>query len=129
MLEKFKIDFGWIRNSYDYRRPFSDEEIIKEAQAKKYQKRKTPKELKKEKNKLIKKLNLPKNIVSDLENLAFLGSWQDERKKFILLACEYMFQTLEEYALRTNVPLKYIRFAMPEELKNVEKIQKELKTR
>ena len=129
LLDKFKKDFGWIRNSYDYRRPFSDEEIIREASSKKYQKRKSGEEIKEEKRKLIKKLNLPKDLALNLETIAFLGSWQDERKKYILLAGEYIFRVLEEYALRIRVPLKYIRFAMPEELKNVEKIQVKLKAR
>ena len=129
LIEKFKKDFGWIRNNYDYRRPFSNEEIIEEAKSRKFQKNKTLAEVKKEKKDIIKKLKLSKKLIFKLNDLAFIGSWQDERKKFILLACEYLFRVLEEYALRVGVDIKYIRFALPSELKNVEKIRDILKKR
>lgn len=129
LIDKFKKDFGWIRNSYDYRRPFSNEEIVSEALSRKNQKSKTIKRLKEEKKNLIRELKLPRGIVSRLQILAFTGSWQDERKRYILLACEYLFRLLEAYSEKVGVDIKYLRYARPEELKNVGKILDILKMR
>ncbi|OHA17692.1 MAG: hypothetical protein A2664_03685 [Candidatus Taylorbacteria bacterium RIFCSPHIGHO2_01_FULL_46_22b] len=111
-ISKYITKWGWMRNSYAGRRRMTVDEIAGEANA--LLRMKGGKiQNEKDKKYWIEKLSLPSELVDRFEVLSFVTDWQDERKKYILLAVERLETLLEELSRRTVIPLNDLRYGLP----------------
>lgn len=108
-IKKHLEKFFWIRNSYAGRRVITPEDIKEEIKNIEYKPIDTEK-IKRQKNKLAKKLNLSGQFIMLMEIFDFLAIWQDERKKNILITIDYADRILEEISRRLNIDHKYLRY-------------------
>ena len=108
--------FEWSQNSYAGRAHIDRAMIEKMLLEFKPGAKRDMRTLKREKKKIIKEYNLPKQLVARLETLEFLTSWQDERKKYILIAVGYEDLLLAELARRMSIPIEHLRYLRVEEL-------------
>lgn len=78
-----------------------------------------PTEHAKKKRALLKKLKLPKQLVTMLTITETFNAWQDERKKGTFWATHYFSLLLAEFSRRTGYPLDLLKYAFPPEMGNV----------
>ena len=131
LIEEHIKKFSWIRNTYVGRRPITKEDILKEIESIKdkpgfdFEKSAYEKEL------LLKEFDIPKELLVKIKETEFLTVWQDERKKNILIAIDYLDRLLVELSDRVNTDIQLIRYAIPEEftpeIRNLKTILEERK--
>ncbi len=115
LIKNYLKNYYWLRNSYLGRKPLTYDDVLKEANEIKHEKSINT-NLLKQKGLLLKKLGLPKELGVQLEALEFLTLWQDERKKNILMAIEWLDLLLEELSRRVNISINLLRYLTPFEL-------------
>ena len=120
-------EWFWIRNNYtkDYVIPVEEfqkrlEEYQKIDKEKKLEEIKAlPIRHQKEKDDLIKQLDLPDEIQNLLEITDDFNAWQDERKKGTFWATHYFSLLLEEFSKRTKYSLDQLKYTFPPEMEDV----------
>jgi len=116
LIEKYLKEFGWIRNSYAGKQYITKDDVLKEIDSFKGKKPTDFNKIINEKQALIKELNLPKNIVIKIKATEFMVSWQDERKKEILIAIDYLDRLLMELSKKWNMNIQLLRYAKLDEI-------------
>ena len=116
MILEYLNRFGWVRNSYAGKKWLTKGDIYNELDSYKDKKSTDFNRIIQEKKEAIKRYNLPEETVSKLKNTEFMTSWQDERKKFILLGIDCLENLLKELSLRVNIPIELLRYSTPDEI-------------
>lgn len=110
--------FRWIKNSYIGRHPMTVEEVEHEIEVLK-KSRNSNKDVQsktEDKNLLLKKLGLSKQLETKIKTLSFVTTWQDERKKNILVGVDYNDLLLEELSKRLKIEIELLRYLFPTEI-------------
>lgn len=112
-IQKYLHDFGWIQNSYAGRIVVSEKDVEEELLTLADISKKRPEKTKKE---VLDRYKLPPKLALKLEILAFATAWQDERKKHILIAIDFMERILEAISGKTGIGIELLRYALPSEM-------------
>lgn len=115
LIKDYISKFFWIKNSYSGRHKITKEEILEQSKLIKNNKANSTQDLIKKKELITKELKLNKKIVSHLKAIEFITYWQDERKKNILIAIDYLDRLLEELSKRVRIDIKFLRYLTPKE--------------
>jgi len=108
--------FGWVQNSYAGKKWMTKHEIMDQLPSYKDKKLIDFSRIIDEKNKAVRKHNLPMELVDKLKIIEFMTVWQDERKKYILLGVDYTEKLLAELSIRIKIPIEILRYAIPGEM-------------
>ncbi|MFA5967270.1 MAG: PEP-utilizing enzyme [Patescibacteria group bacterium] len=120
LAQKIVQNFYWIRNGYAGRYALTLNEVLKEAASldqSKYNNQARPKIDKPDRQQIINKLNLPQKLINELNVLSFLTDWQDERKKNILIAVDYLDRLIDKLAKKINIPSNLMYLMIPSEIR------------
>ncbi|MFC1769083.1 PEP-utilizing enzyme [Nanoarchaeota archaeon] len=79
----------------------------------------TPSRNKKEKEELMKRLNVPSELKFLIEVSEDFTYWQDERKKSTFWTTHYFSLILSEISKRKNIPLDLIKYMSPREVSEI----------
>ncbi len=128
-IAKFISDFFWIQNTYSGRRPLAVSDVRKMILEYKEQ-TKNLSEKQVERVSISKNsFKLPEFLEFELETLSFLSVWQDERKRNILIAIDYLERILEVISEKIKISITLLRYLEPSELTadciNMESVLKE----
>lgn len=113
--EEYKRKYFWIKNNYTSRYILNIDDIIVEAESMKGMEEMDFSHIIEAKKALFQSLNLSEEIKDRLDATVFITLWQDERKKNILIAVDYLERLLEELASRTGIEINLLRHALPNE--------------
>ncbi len=125
MLESHSRKWFWLKNSYldaerltsadfkkdlaeimrSHSRPSMERRRIREKQL----------EVSAEKSRLLSVLGLPGDVLRLLRLVGEFGAWQDERKKYNLIADHYLMVFLKEASKRSGVDVSLAKYALPAE--------------
>lgn len=127
LLKDFQQNYFWMYNNYYETKVLQEEEIIldikKRLERTKFDFKKNL-DLKKEKEKLIKKYKIDldtQKIIEISDKFTFL---QDLRKKWIMIYAHYLEKVLAEIGSRVKVSLHDMRYTMPSEIGEILKGKK-----
>lgn len=113
-IQKYLQDFSWIKTSYAGRVTISEQDV--ETEIKTLSQDVSEVEEVGDREALIRKHGLPQSLVSKMDTLAFLTSWQDERKKNILIGVDLTDRILEAISQKVSVDHELLRYALHSEL-------------
>ena len=113
-IQEHLEQFFWIRNTYAGRVQITPKEIEEELKTISVQDYDS--NLKHKKEEIIKSLKLDAELVMLLSASEFMTDWQDERKKNILIAIDYMDQLLEEVSRRNKIDIAFLRYLTTPEM-------------
>lgn len=120
LLETHQKKYFWIQNNYAVQKklPVSFfEERLKELENKKIEEKFG--EVKKQKQKLIKGLSLPQQLI-DYVRITESFCWiQDERKKYVMISNWYQRLFFEEVGRRLNIPVEEMEYTAYPELREM----------
>ncbi|MBC8500291.1 MAG: hypothetical protein ISS25_02655 [Nanoarchaeota archaeon] len=129
LLEEHQKKFFWTRNNYVdahvLRVKYFEKELNKILKVKKDIKEElervenTPKENKKNKDKLMKELKLYKELKFLIKTSEDFTYWQDERKKGTFWTAHYASQLLEEIGKRVDIPAHNLKYMSPREVSKI----------
>ena len=74
------------------------------------------KQNKKAKDKAVQKYGFGRGFVKMFKMSDIMSYWQDDRKKFFLIAIHYLDELLKEIGDRFNLPISLMRYALPQEI-------------
>ncbi len=117
LVEEHIRNFFWIRNGYAGRHKLTKKEVLQEAESMKEKKQIGFAKIVREKENMIKELKLDKGLVLKIKVTEYLIHWQDERKKNILKAVDYLERFVEEAASRFNKDIRFLRYMVPREMR------------
>jgi phosphohistidine swiveling domain-containing protein len=117
-LKEHQKKYYWLRNSYGFTKVLSIDFFKKELKkiSKKDAKKKINEiknyvvKIKQEKNKIIKKYKVNKEIINIAQKLAYCVWWQDLRKKFIFIGNHIITKIIEEIEKRKKIPFKELSY-------------------
>lgn len=129
LLKKHQQSFFWIENNYLQIKVLSLEHFRKKVEEKS---QRTLEEINHEiayltdtqgkeyeKERILRRLNLPKSLQEKILFTAELGTWQDQRKKMCLRANHMLTLFLETISRKTTYSLKELYHISPEELQQI----------
>lgn len=120
LLKNHQKKYFWLQNNYAVQKklPVSFfEEWMGELENKKIEEKFA--EVKKQKQRLIKELSLPQQIV-DYVRITELFCWiQDERKKYVMISNWYQRLFFEEVGRRLNIPVAEMEYSVYPELREM----------
>ncbi|MCB9805962.1 hypothetical protein H6775_02250 [Candidatus Nomurabacteria bacterium] len=129
LIEKFIDKYYWIRTNYGHKEIVDEAYATEEAKTKKDISGWSEEEIKNTKKDLVDKFNIPDDLVWKTSLVAFVGAWQDERKKYIMMGAYYVFLLTEELSKRTGIEMQYLKYLLPSEVKNAKELLPKLKER
>lgn len=126
-VEQHQQEWFWIRNNYVKDHVVEVEEFQTRLEAyKQIDKEKKIEEIKslainhkRDKESLIKELDLPEEIKTLLEITDDFNTWQDERKKGTFWATHYFSMLMEEFERRTKYNIDQLKYAFPPEMGDI----------
>ena len=129
LLNEHQQKYFWIQNNYAVQKKLSNgffEERLKEFEKKKIDpgdELKKYKErietAKKEKEKLMKGLELPEEIINYVRITELFACIQDERKKYVMISNWYQRLFFEEVGRRLNIPVGEMEYTVYPELREM----------
>lgn len=119
-LKKHARKYFWIENSYAGYKILDYNYFLNKL--KKISIVKIQNNIKKQKNDLIIKLKLNKNIQQQIELIDFCTVWQDKRKAKILKAIGYLGVVADEISRRIDMPISRLYFLGIGDILNVDKL-------
>jgi len=129
LFSKLEKEFYWIRASYKdanslTKKDFVEEIIhmINEHERSKVITDKSFEKNLKDKNVLIEKLNLSKQLIQMIRLTDTLSWWQDDRKKNILYGCCAIEKYLKEISKRFGHKVRHLKYLLPKEI-SVDKLK------
>ena len=132
LLEQHAKDYYWIRSNYVNGVPLTALDFKKELKEIKDYTPTDPEKIKKEKQELIKELKLDHETVSLIHHIEFFMSFQDERKKNILISVHYLQKFVDELERRYRIKKETAKYLLLNEVtqefieqKNINDILKE----
>ncbi len=136
-LKKHQQKYYWLRNSYGFTKILSVDFFKKEL--KKISKQKAEekineinnyiKKIKQEKNKIIKKYKVNKEVVNTAKKLSYCIWWQDLRKKFIFIANHIITKFIKEVEKRKKIPFKELCYYCLHEIVDLLEKNKRINTK
>lgn len=117
-IEQHIKEFGWVRNSYAGSSKITKKDVMEEVSSLKIR-TENFREIREEKEELIKNLALPSDLVMLIRATEFFSLWQDIRKKNALIAIGYLEMLLEELSARTGVDISILRYAKRDEFEDI----------
>lgn len=126
-LRTHQQSFFWIGNTYRRIQTFdekhfkrkinneiskSQEEILKEVRSLES----APSDLERKKKELLKKINLPRDLVNKLALTPLLSVWLDKRKEYNLRSNHILNEYIKEIAKRLNKPIEILYHLLPSEV-------------
>jgi len=126
-LGQYQQNYFWILNSYHHTKILSksyfEKQLLAYSQAEAQKKLKElealPKKTKFEKQKVIKKYKLGKDMAKISERLAFCIWWQDLRKFYVFLANHYVDIFLADFSKRYKVSVNHLHYYTYFDLNNL----------
>lgn len=126
-LENHQKKYYWLRNSYCFtevlEKDYFKEELskinIKIANKKIAEIKNHGRNVTKEKNKLIRKYKISREIIEIAEKLTHCIVWQDFRKKFIFISNHIITKMLQEISQRKKISFKELCYYCPNEIKEL----------
>ncbi|MBI2334813.1 hypothetical protein HYU96_03340 [Candidatus Daviesbacteria bacterium] len=109
-IDGFIKKYYWIDNNYSHTKVLSKEDVEKRLSSIK------PVQLSKENSQNIELNSESKRLVQLLKNFA---TYQDDRKRNILIYLHYLEMLLKEVGKRANIPLGAMRDTFPSEIKDI----------
>jgi len=123
-------DFYWIKANYlDAPRIDDFSEDIEKVKDFEYSPEEEFERNAKEKEKLIRDLELPNNITEIVRITDVLSGFHDDRKKYILHGCVAVQEFLKEISKRFGLPLHDLKYLLPDEIDKIPEIDAEFLSR
>ncbi|MBU4370228.1 hypothetical protein KKG58_05800 [Patescibacteria group bacterium] len=121
-LIKHSHEYFWLRNSYAGPKYLTETDFAKSLKLLNKQEEKNS-NIKKQKNTLIKKLNLNSAIQKKIQIIDFTSIWQDQRKANVLISLGYLGMIVHELARRLKINPELLYYLGVKEALNIKSIQ------
>ncbi|MBU0980748.1 MAG: hypothetical protein KJ709_08135 [Nanoarchaeota archaeon] len=123
-LKKHAEDYHWLRNSYAHTQRLGEKHFkdglkeisTEEAREKIKEIKGLPGKVKQNKQEVIKKYSLGKEVVESADWIAYCIWWQDLRKKYIFMSCSIISAFVHEISKRKKIPYEELCYHTPDEL-------------